>query len=82
MIQQQFRKSLSDTALRVRKYHGLRYQDIKISSRYQIVVVDHIFFAQGESADAIITEIDKMVEFTSLAHKTCLLAYLESAGVI
>jgi len=82
MTKKSFRTSVSNSCKEYMNYHGLRYQDIDINTGLSTVNVESKFFAQGESADEIIGEIEKTAEQTGLNVKTCLIWYLDSAGVL
>ena len=82
MTQKEYRKSISSRVRDIIKNLGLRYIDIIIDTKYSILSVEFQFFAQGESADEIIQEINLMAQVTQLSPKTCALAYLDSAGVL
>ena len=82
MTKKQLRNSISATALSVRQRYGLRYKDITFDENFSIVGVGDIFFAQGQSADEIISEVNNASEMTGLSEKTCLLEYLYSSGAI
>ena len=79
----ELRKSISSTALGVRKRFQLRYVDILVDTKLPMVGVDNgNFFTQGESASAILVDLNSAVEMTGLHIKTCLLWYLDGAGAL
>jgi hypothetical protein len=85
MTLQEFRKSISSSAKNMLKKHGIRYADIKIFHSYQMAYIDGcngVYF-QGDSFDSLMDEsIKPASEKTGLSEKTCLLWFLESAGVL
>ncbi len=82
MTNKQFRKSVSKVSRAVMNWHGLRYQDIEINSRLSTVSVGGLFFTQGDSATELINEAEKTANKTGLSEKTCLIWYLDNAGVL
>jgi len=88
MTKKEFRVSVSSIAAKVirgKKFIGSisqRYKSITFNPKYSMVGLENGFFAQGESADEIIKEVQNLSAQTGLSDKTCLLAYLDSAGAL
>lgn len=80
----EFKKTVAHTAKQVMKSRQFRYVDIEINYGLPYVSVGMNgceFFAQGDDADTIIEGAKITAEKTKLAISTCLIWWLESAGV-
>lgn len=81
MTTKEYRTSIAKSVRRVLSDLQIRYMDIKISSKYSTVAIGEFsFFAQGESADELISEAEKISELTGLALSTCMVYILDAAG--
>lgn len=84
MTTKEFAKSISQAAKSVMKIRRFRYVDIEINYKLPYISVGMNgceFFAQGQSAEEILKEATTAADKTNLAVSTCLVWYLDSAGV-
>ena len=80
----QFARTISQTAKKVMKAKQFRYVDIEINYGLPYVSVGMNgceFFAQGEDASDIIAEAVLASNKTNLSVSTCLIWYLDNAGI-
>lgn len=84
MTTKEFARTISQSAKRVMKAKQFRYLDIEINYGLPYVSVGMNgceFFAQGEDASDIIAEAVLASNKTNLSVSTCLIWYLDGAGV-
>jgi hypothetical protein len=84
MTTKEFSRSISQTARRVMKAKQFRYVDIEINYGLPYISIGMNgceFFAQGDDASDIIAEAVSASNKTNLAVSTCLIWYLDNAGI-
>lgn len=81
MTNKQFRQSIVSTCYNVMSKKQFNYKDIQINNGLPTVSIGEYFFAQGQDADELLNEAQMTSGVTGLNVKTCLVWYLESAGV-
>lgn len=84
MTNKEFAKNVAGIAKKTMKAKQFRYTDINIDYGlpYISIGIDGCeFYAQGEEAGDIIAEVIEASNKTNLAVSTCLIWWLESAGV-
>jgi hypothetical protein len=85
MTNKDFSRSVAKYAKLAMKRKQLRYVDIEINYSLPYISVGmngSEFFAQGDSAKAVISQAVEMGNKTQLAISTCLIYLLDSAGVL
>jgi len=63
------------------KSNGFGYKDIEFNYRLPWVAIFGFFFDQGEDAQTLIGQMKETATKTGLNINTCLVWYLDSAGV-
>lgn len=76
-----FKKSVATAARNIMRRQGIKYTDIEINHSLPFVNLAGYYYAQGEDAGNLIESITETSNKTGLALSTCLLWYLDSAGV-
>jgi len=80
----EFAKTVSWTCKQVMKARQFRYLDIEINYKLPYVSIGMNgceFFCQGDDADTIIEGAKVTADKTGLAVSTCIIWWLESAGI-
>ena len=84
MTNKEFRKSISSSCKHIMQQQGFIHADVEINNNLPYVSVGKDgcqFFAQGEDASDLIEKATEASDKTGLAVSTCLIWYLDSAGV-
>ena len=84
MTTKEFSRTISQTAKRVMKAKQFRYVDIEINYGLPYISIGMNgceFFAQGDDAGYIIDEAVSASNKTNLSVSTCLIWYLDNAGI-
>jgi hypothetical protein len=84
MTTKEFSRTISQTAKRVMKAKQFRYVDIEINYGLPYISIGMNgceFFAQGDAASDIIAEAVSASNKNNLAVSTCLIWYLDNAGI-
>jgi hypothetical protein len=81
MTKKEIRTSVSSSCKKVMKSNGFGYKDIEFNYGLPWIAIFGFFFDQGDEAQNLIDQMKETSQKTGLHISTCLVWYLDSAGV-